>query len=116
MDDRKQLHALVDSLPESVLDAAEKYLQALRACENRSSRNSPSFAVASNCGMIQSSTWGLLATRSYFPLSVLCWQCSFGGRHTAGDVGFTKRRCQKSREDNSAMKYSVTSFRFVLLR
>ena len=30
MDDRKQLHALVDSLPESVLDSAEKYLQALQ--------------------------------------------------------------------------------------
>jgi len=30
MNDRKQLHALVDSLPERALDSAEKYLQAIQ--------------------------------------------------------------------------------------
>lgn len=30
MDDRKQLHALVDSLPEGALDSVEKYLQAIQ--------------------------------------------------------------------------------------
>ena len=35
MNDRKQLHALIDSLPEGVLDSAEKYLQSIQTWPRR---------------------------------------------------------------------------------